>query len=257
MAPTPQRATRLARRPWARTSSTGRTERTSRSTVSPITALAAATRRAVERLRWPPTRRALLRRLLVLTASAVLATGIALQHHSARQLEKRWELTPVAVATAVVAPGEPLDESNVALRPMPAGMVPRGALESSPVGEISATGLVEGEILLRDRLVDDASPRAPAGTASIRLEPVAPAPALEPGDSVDVLAFGAGAASLPDPGLEPPGEGGAMVVARGAQVLVPPEGEDHSLTVAVRSQDVTATAAAALGAGVVVVLRGG
>lgn len=164
----------------------------------------------------------------------------------------------MAVATAAVAAGEPLDESNVAVRPTPSGMVPAGALEAAPVGESSATELVEGEILLEDRLSDAAMPTAPAGSASIRLEPVAPAPALEPGDSVDVLAFGTGSPSLPDRESElgTPDPQRATVVARGALVLVPPEGEDHSLTVAVRSRDVSATAAAALGTGVVVVMPG-
>lgn len=216
-------------------------------------------RRGLGHLRWRPTRRAVLRRSLVLAASVLVAAGVAREHHSARRLEHRWELTPVAVATAAVEAGETLDRSNVAIRPTPSGMVPAGALESPPLGESAATGLAEGEILLEDRMVDRTAPRATVGAASMRLEPVAPTPELAAGDAVDVLAFDPAPApdAHRDPEEDRTGDEVATVVARGARVLVAPGDEDHSLTLAVRNDDVTATAAAALGAGVVVVLPGG
>ncbi|MEZ5267170.1 MAG: hypothetical protein R2789_00900 [Microthrixaceae bacterium] len=137
-----------------------------------------------------------------------------------------------------------------------------------------------------ERIGTAAPDTAPPGTSSVRLEPARAAPTLEPGDRVDVLSFtqssfdggvldggvldgglfdeaeDEGASTGRVPGIHgrgsgrPSGRTGGRVVARAAEVLVAPAGDDTSMTVAVANDEVLRTAAATLRSGVVVVLRG-
>ncbi|MCO5321711.1 MAG: SAF domain-containing protein [Microthrixaceae bacterium] len=223
--------------------------------------------------------------LLVVVLSVSLRTASI--HAEATALRTRWTAgTPVVLANRDLERGEALTAEDTSTRRIPPALVPHGALQRIPAGAVMTAPAVEGEILVGERIVTTAPDTAPPGTSSVRLEPAVPAPTLEPGDRVDVLSFtqssfdgGVLDGGLFDEAEDEDEDGGAFdragsqastggeaadrpaapeaeVVARAAEVLVAPAGDDTSMTVAVADDEVLRTAAATLRSGVVVVLRG-
>ncbi|MFV0317824.1 MAG: SAF domain-containing protein [Microthrixaceae bacterium] len=215
-----------------------------------------------------------------------LAATTASRYSEATHLAARWDTgAAVLVATRHIQAGASIKRSDLSVRHPPDALTPSGALGSLPDGAVALADIANGEMLVAARVGPATAPVVPPGTSSVRLEPAVPAPSLEVGDLVDVLAWSGvdtvwpaetgsaeteaaetGSAETGSDRADPRvGDGtdaqasapGAVVVATAAVVLVAPSGEDTSLTAAVARHDVPATAAAALGSGVVVVLRGG
>ena len=232
-------------------------------------------------------RRALIRRVALLVVVLSVSLRTASIHAEATALRTRWTAgTPVVLANRDLERGEALTAEDTSTRRIPPALVPHGALQRIPAGAVMTAPAVEGEILVGERIVTAAPDTAPPGTSSVRLEPAVPAPTLEPGDRVDVLSFtqssfdgGVLDGGLFDEAEDEDEDGGAFdragsqastggeaadrpaapeaeVVARAAEVLVAPAGDDTSMTVAVADDEVLRTAAATLRSGVVVVLRG-
>lgn len=228
-------------------------------------------------------RRALIRRVALLVVVLSVSLRTASIHAEATALRTRWTAgTPVVLANRDLERGEALTAEDTSTRRIPPALVPHGALQRIPAGAVMTAPAVEGEILVGERIVTTAPDTAPPGTSSVRLEPAVPAPTLEPGDRVDVLSFTQSSfdGGVLDGGLFDEAEDGgafdragsqastggeaadrpaapeAEVVARAAEVLVAPAGDDTSMTVAVADDEVLRTAAATLRSGVVVVLRG-
>jgi Flp pilus assembly protein CpaB len=128
-------------------------------------------------------------------------------------------LRPVAVALTTLPAGATVGAGDVELRPLPAALVPEGALERVPVGAVLADAVHEGEVVLAARLAPAGASRLaaalPAGTRAVAV-PVDTALPVEPGDVVDVLAtFDPDLAEGADP---------TVAVARGALVVDVAEG---------------------------------
>ena len=228
-------------------------------------------------------RRALIRRVALLVVVLSVSLRTASIHAEATALRTRWTAgTPVVLANRDLERGEALTAEDTSTRRIPPALVPHGALQRIPAGAVMTAPAVEGEILVGERIVTTAPDTAPPGTSSVRLEPAVPAPTLEPGDRVDVLSFtqssfdggvldgglfdeaedegafdrAGSQASTGGEAADRPAAPEAEVVARAAEVLVAPAGDDTSMTVAVADDEVLRTAAATLRSGVVVVLRG-
>lgn len=230
-------------------------------------------------------RRALIRRVALLVVVLSVSLRTASIHAEATALRTRWTAgTPVVLANRDLERGEALTAEDTSTRRIPPALVPHGALQRIPAGAVMTAPAVEGEILVGERIVTAAPDTAPPGTSSVRLEPAVPAPTLEPGDRVDVLSFtqssfdggvldgglfdedededegafdrAGSQASTGGEAADRPAAPEAEVVARAAEVLVAPAGDDTSMTVAVADDEVLRTAAATLRSGVVVVLRG-
>jgi Flp pilus assembly protein CpaB len=127
---------------------------------------------------------------VVLGVATALLVGSLVS--SAEAERARWgELRPTLVATADVAGGDHLTASDVAVRRLPAALVPPGALRSLPPGAVVAVDVHRGEAVLAARLVGPGSSavaaRIPAGTRGVAV-PTGSGLPLVVGDRVDVLA---------------------------------------------------------------------
>lgn len=160
-------------------------------------------------------------------ALALATAGLVAHLVAGAEAERaRWGvLRPTLVATADVHGGERLAAGDVAVRRLPAALVPPGALRALPAGAVAAADVHRGEAVLAARLVGPGSSavasRLPAGTRGIAV-PTGSGLPLEVGDRVDVLATF-------DPGVAGDGEPTFAVATRAAVVHV---GED-AVTVAV------------------------
>jgi hypothetical protein len=182
----------------------------------------------------PPLRRArrslALRWLAVAAGAALVAVESASVGAAARAERDRWgEAVPVAVALAPLGPGDVIGAGDVAVELRPLAVVPDGALTTAPLGRTVVADVLAGEVLVEARA--PASGLVPAGWVAIAV-PTSPAPPLEPGDRVDVLA--------PD------------VVAEDAVVV---HVDDDAVTIAVPERDAPAVAEAATVAFVVLALK--
>lgn len=145
---------------------------------------------------------------------AVLSGLVVARAGGAASAERaRWgRATPAVVVVHEVAAGDPVRPSDLAVRSVPASLLPAGAAHRVPSSGIAAVDLHAGEVLLTDRLAGGRSvlaallPRDARGIAV----PNDSGLALSPGDRVDVLATFDGG-----DGDRPP----TFPVARGAMVL--------------------------------------
>jgi Flp pilus assembly protein CpaB len=161
----------------------------------------------------------------------------------------RWgSLRPTVVATADVEGGAPVTDGDVAVRRLPAALVPPGALRSLPPGAVAAVAVHRGEAVLASRLVGPGSSavaaRLPPGTRGIAV-PAGSGLPLEVGDRVDVLATFDDAVT--------PGQAPTFPVATRAVVV---HVGDDAVTIAVR-QASAAKVAYALAAGAVTLVLAG
>lgn len=143
--------------------------------------------RARRRLRLRP-RRPLPFWLAALALTALTVSTVSRVADAAVAERERWgERLEVLVATADLEPGDALRGD---LRAVPAALVPAGAVTSAPDGELVASWIGAGEIVLAVRLAPAGlSPVAallPAGTRGVAVPlGMAPLP-VEVGDRVDV-----------------------------------------------------------------------
>jgi Flp pilus assembly protein CpaB len=151
---------------------------------------------------------------------------------------------PVVVAARDLEPGDALRADDVLLVERPRALVPTGALEQVPDGQVVRAAVFEGEVLVGARLAPAGSgalaASLPEGTRAVAI-PVEPdtSPPLQPGDLVDILV----ALAEETAGSGPPG----FVLARAVPVV---DVGDHAVTVAV-DRDVAPRVAVALGHGAI------
>jgi len=200
--------------------------------------------RAVAGLRWRA------RPLLAwsVTAALALLTGAVVHALVARAEAERaayGTTTPVLTATRSLPAGHVLTPGDVVVEERPVGFVPDGALAGGGVGRTLVAAVRRGEPVVDTRLAPAGlSPLAalvPSGRRAVALPADAPAPALAPGDVVDLVA------------ASDAGGLGASVVARGATVLA---AGDDGVTVAVTDAELPAVVVAVLRGAVVPALAG-
>jgi Flp pilus assembly protein CpaB len=125
----------------------------------------------------------------------VAATGLVVSSFVGRAsaAASRWGAPrPVVVAARPVAMGDVLGPDDVVVRPVPASLVPAGALERLPVGRTLLAPLSRGEIVVVARVapggVGGLTALLPEGARALAV-PVGPGtPPVGRGDRVDVLA---------------------------------------------------------------------
>lgn len=197
-----------------------------------------------------PVRRALRTRALAVLAAVVVTAFVAGRIDAADRARREWgATTQVLVVTHDLAAGRVVGADDVDTVTWPTALVPSGALAELPTDQRLTTDLAEGEVLLAHRLGrpgdgEWASLLDP-GEVAVQLPLSDPAPGIGAGDRVDVVA----------PLAVTVTDGAAVqveVVADDARVL---EVHHDALTVAVRSSQSSATAGAALGGLVSVVVR--
>lgn len=187
-----------------------------------------------------------------LVAAVALTAGLAADAAADR---RAWgETTAVVVVRRPVPAGAVVGPDDIATRDLPRALVPAGSVPAPEaptvaIGRVAATDLAAGEVLLATRLAPEAfsSGRGvgPRGrTLAVPLD--LPAPPVEAGDRVDLLAPAAG--TEPALGAAPP----AVVVAEEAVVVGV---DDATLVVAVAGPDVPEVVAALLQHTVVAVAR--
>ena len=163
----------------------------------------------------------------------------------AERARAAWGATrPVLVVQHPRRAGDELRAGDVALVERPRATLPGGALDRLPDGAVLTAAVVEGEVLVAERLADAhlsaVAARLPTGTRAVAI-PVetGSAPPLAVGDHVDLLvALPAEAA-----GSGPPG----FTLADGVLVVAV---DEAAVTVAV-PRDVAPRVAVALGQGAV------
>lgn len=133
--------------------------------------------------------RRVLAALLGVATAALVATDLSTLHRHARELGPE---RTVLVATHDLALGHAITANDVAERRSRAGLLPRDALaRSAPVvGRIVVVPILDGAVVAERALASAQRSGldgvVPVGSRALRLTPVA-APALEPGELVDVL----------------------------------------------------------------------
>ena len=203
------------------------------------------------RVRRRPSPLLLLRRRPRLWWAVTLALALAAGALTAGAVERAvaaraaWgTTTTVLVAVRGVAAGEPIGAGDVERQARPAAMVPPTALRELPDRAVAGAAVVEGEVLVRERLAGAGlrgpAARLPSGTRAVAI-PAEPGltPPVEVGDHVDVIVALAAAAA----GDGPPG---FTLVPRAVVVAV----DEHAVTVGVPADD-AARVVVALGAGAV------
>lgn len=166
--------------------------------------------------------------LVALTVAAIGRTT-----ESAAAARARWgRLVPVTVAAQDLEPGDVVGAGDVEARLLPAGVVPAGAFDGDPAGEVVTAWIAPGEVLLDRRL----GSRLPPGTRGIAVPHGLARLPVEVGDRVDLLATD---------------EVETVTVAVGATVV---HVADDAVTVAVDERDVERVASAVTIAAVTLVL---
>lgn len=139
-------------------------------------------------LRPPPLR-------LVIVVVLAITVGLAVHRTTARAAAVTaalGETTTVAVAQRDVRPGDRLEPGDVVLVERPLAHVPPGATTDDPIGQTVRDALLQGEIVLADRLAGGgragAAALVPEGWRAVAVPVIdAPVPARR-GDVVDVVA---------------------------------------------------------------------
>ncbi len=139
--------------------------------------------RAQWRIRSIPTRR--------LAAAAIgLAVGIATWSlvQSAQTGQAQWgDRVPVLVAAEDIPAGTELDPTNTQLRPYPLALVPPGAMTELDAGRHLIYPVSVGQVIVANQGSGDRHGLTP-GTRSVTLPQPLAVPAIEIGDSVELIA---------------------------------------------------------------------
>jgi Flp pilus assembly protein CpaB len=178
---------------------------------------------------------------LALAAAAAAASAVS----GAEAARARWgRSVAVVVATRDIEPGDPLAGAGLVLERRPRSTVPASALTRIPPDAVAGSAIVDGEVLVAERLAGEglrgAAARLPRGTRAMAI-PAEPGltPPLDVGDVVDVVV----AVPTDEAGSGPPG----FTLVTGALVVAVSE---DATTIAVPRDDVPRVAVA-LGAGAV------
>jgi Flp pilus assembly protein CpaB len=171
---------------------------------------------------------------LAAIGSVVGAAHLAAADAAADAERDAWgRSVPVAIATHDLGPGSVVHPDDATVEQRPAAVVPDGALDAVPVGDVVTAPVLAGEALVAGRVGGDGlsvvAARVPAGhrAVAIPIDRPGSAPPLRPGDLVDVLAtFDV---------LDPADTAPTGVVASAAVVVAV---DDSTVTVAVPADDV-------------------
>lgn len=131
--------------------------------------------------------------LLALALSLVTGLSVGrLVDEASRRAARLGGLVDVPVAARSVEAGRLLRAGDVAVRRLPAAVLPRGRLARSPAGRVTMVPLAAGEVLLAAKLAPDGlagvAALVPSGHRALAV-PVEPGGlALRQGHRVDVLA---------------------------------------------------------------------
>lgn len=131
----------------------------------------------------------------LLAVALSLVTGLSvggLVNEASRRAARLGGLVDVPVAARSVDAGRALRPADVAVRRLPAAVVPRGRLARSPAGRVTVVPLAAGEVLLATKLAPDGlagvAALVPSGHRALAV-PVEPGGLdLRQGHRVDVLA---------------------------------------------------------------------
>jgi Flp pilus assembly protein CpaB len=210
-------------------------------------------RRVIARRRFLP-RRVRHHPLVRLTAVVVLvllaASIIQRTAASAVEARRRWgHDRTVVVARHRIAMGDVVEADAIVTQSWPAGLVPAGAVEGSPVGRTAVATIEPGEAVIVARLAPEGlggvAALVPSGWRAMAI-PVGPTVvALTVGDHVDLIAGFDVASANAD-------EAPAFTVAENATVVAV---DDRRVTVAVHESDATRVAFAIVAGTVVPALR--
>lgn len=142
-----------------------------------------------------PVRRVLARRpwlywVVVAGAAALAASVVAGRLEAVESTRRTWgTTTQVVVATADLAPGEPVWPAS-ATRSMPVAVVPDGALETVDVDAVARQRIGVGEVVVgHDVAGPGVRARIPTGWLAVSI-PLAETLGAEPGDPVTVASGG-------------------------------------------------------------------
>lgn len=187
-------------------------------------------------------RRAARHRVLAWTLAVLVGLSVHRTLDGARTQRDAWGATrSVLVAVERIEAGAPFSD-RVAIRSLPRAAVPDAAVDAVPTGRRAARPIGPGEIVTADDLAPtDRGPvaaRLPPGTAGVQVVVAGP-PGVVTGDRVDVVG-----------GTDPYGTGPARL-AGDAEVL---SVTGDVVTLAVDLSEAAATAGAALGGPVAVVV---
>src|SRR5579885_2549668 len=101
--------------------------------------------------RWH--RRPLVRWSLAAALALTTAAAVRAEAHRAEAARRAWgNEQRVAVATRALPAGTVIAPGDVEVRSWPAGLVPSGALDRTPVGDTVRAAIARGEAVLADRL---------------------------------------------------------------------------------------------------------
>jgi Flp pilus assembly protein CpaB len=197
-----------------------------------------------------PARRALLRRAAALSVCTAVCLAVVHRVQDADRVRERWGATThLLVTTRDLPPGALLAAGDVRLVEWPEAHAPSGSIDALPHDRRLSAPVAAGEVLVAHRFAaidrgEWTAMLAPDQVA-VQLPLPAPLPGVAVGDLVDVIA--------PDGATLPDVSGGVVVerVASGARVL---HLDEQHATLAVRRDEAAATAGAALGGLVAVVV---
>jgi Flp pilus assembly protein CpaB len=197
-----------------------------------------------------PARRALARRATAAAVCVAVCLSVVQQVHDAERTRARWgTTTELLVATRDLPPGATVGPGDVRRVEWPDALAPTAAIDTLPTDARLRAPVGNGEALVSHRFASAdrgewASVLAPDQVA-IQLPLAAALPGAAVGDRVDVLA--------PDTSTLPEVTGSVVAqrVATDARLL---QLDEQHATVAVRREEASATAGAALGGLVTVVV---
>ena len=124
-----------------------------------------------------------------------LASGLTVSRlvgEAARRAQRLGGLVDVPVTTRSVDAGRPPRPGDVAVRRLPAAVLPAGRPAHRPEGRVTLVPLVRGEVVLAARLAPDGlrgvAALVPPGHRALAVPAEPGGLSLRPGDRVDVLA---------------------------------------------------------------------
>ncbi len=171
--------------------------------------------------------------------SLALLTGLTvarLLSEAASRAERLGGLRDVRVTTRSIAAGQRLTVGDVAVRRLPAALLPEAPVAASPAGHTTLVPLASGEVVLEAKLapwgVEGVAALLPPGRRALAVPVTNGGLALRRGNQVDVLATFETAEGDTEP---------TFAVASSAQVL---EVGEESVTVAVTPEEAARVALA-------------
>ena len=171
--------------------------------------------------------------------SLALFTGLTVARlltEAASRAERLGGLRDVRVTTRNIGAGHQLSAGDVAVRRLPAAVLPEGPVAASPAGHTTLVPLAAGEIVLEAKLapwgLEGVAALVPPGRRALAIPTPKGGIALRRGNQVEVLAT----LETAEGGTEP-----TFAVARSAQVL---DVGEESVTVAVTPEEAARVAMA-------------